>query len=138
MGRRAMRVAVVSALIVLAGVAALDDAPANALLSTEIASLRSAQDTVKKAQSDLDNIDQNEADAAAMGTTEMLREEAEAKQHHPDLGEALMQEDDATVSAGLDTDAAVQVEATQQAVQQENESEGEEKADTKDVKRVFD
>ena len=51
---------------------------------------------------------------------------------------ALMQEDDANPMPGLDNDAAVQVEAAQNAVKQEDETEGEEAANPKDVEKVLD
>jgi len=90
---------------------------------------------VKKAQSDLDGIDESTVEHAAIGDGDVPKV---AANKHPDLGEALMQEDDASVTMGLDNDAAVQVEATQAEVQEENNSEGEEHADEKDIKRVFD
>jgi len=124
------------------GASAVQRAPsgvANALMDAELASLRSAQDTVKKAQLDLDGIDQNDADVKLMGAKQATQEHSDnSGEEHPDLGEALMQQDDLNPAPELDNDAAVQVQATQNEVQAENTAEGEEKADSEDVKKVFD
>lgn len=126
-------------LAAVGAVAMAAESPVNdAVLSVELASLRSAQDTVKQAQFDLDGIDQNSADRAAMGAAAAVKEKQQESQEHPDLGEALMKEDDANPMPGLDNDAAVQVEAAQNAVKQEDETEGEEAANPKDVEKVLD
>jgi len=125
--------------------AVVDSAPAlsrtaiaNAVMGPELAALKQAQETVKNAQLDLDGIDQNTADQDTLGPKELAKEKKPAA--HPDLGEALMQEDDASSVAelGEDSDAAVQVEATQADVEEENNQEGLELADPKDINKVFD
>lgn len=102
---------------------------------SEIAELRAVQETVVQAQHDLDGMNQDEQDAAAMGSEAPAKKASDAR---ADLGEALMKEDDLLQNPAEDTDAAVQAEAMANNVLQEGATEGEEKADHKDVAQVFD
>lgn len=102
----------------------------------EIAALREAQNTVKKAQFDLDGLDQNAEEAAIVGQQPAGKGKKVAA--HPDLGEALMKEDDATGMPEEDSDASVQAEAMANNVLQEGATEGTEAADPADIAKTFD
>jgi hypothetical protein len=129
-----MRLAVAVALLAVVVTHADGDATSLAPMSPEIAELRSAQATVAQAQKDLDGLDQNVQDSATMAASA----QAKGKAAQPDLGEALMKEDDLSVAPAEDTDAAVQAEAMANNVLQAGSAEGEDKADPKDVGKVFD
>merc|ERR1712124_80164 len=80
-----------SLLVVTAVTATLDESPL-ADQSPELSELRAAQETVTKAQQDLDGLADDAEDKAAMGST--VRNKAKATRPHVSLGEALMNEDD--------------------------------------------
>ena len=102
---------------------------------SEIAELRAVQETVVQAQHDLDRMNQDEQDAAAMGSEAPAKKASDAR---ADLGEAPMKEDGLLQNPAEDTDAAVQAEAMANNVLQEGAAEGGEKADHKGVAQVFD
>lgn len=127
-------------------VVATEDSPLQAgMMRAEMAALRTAQDTVKRAQSDLDEMDQNQSEEAMLKKTKADKAEAkrvaEDPMSGPDLGEALMADDDKQPTAELGESASsanAQVQAVNDDMHEQANDDGRDHADKKDIKKVFD
>merc|ERR1719353_2727093 len=115
----------------------------DAVEQAEMAALRRAQDTVKIAQKALTGVDDEQQEDKILRKTNVKKDMVELDKDPmagPDIGDALMTEDDKVPDKELGESAEMgdQAQAVQQEVAAQGEAEGEEHADDKDIKKTFD
>jgi len=140
-----MRVTLLAVALIVATVGAVTTEAnpiEDAVMKSEMAALARAKDTVKAAQTSLNNVDDDQQEAVVVRKTSVVKE-AKALDKNPlagpSLGDALMTEDDETPeNLGESAEVGAQAQAVQQDMAAASEAEGEEHAGEKDIKKTFD